>query len=145
MLAEPHIAIVDANVRRKGTAEIANEYVRFLYTSEAQELIAKNFNRPTNPAVFARHKSLFPEMDLKPSDNTRFIREMGRHPKEILRGGTAIRSDSSCREIEGVKVSVFDGKEVIVLMSPFCFLRLVGVDRIESLQDFMRKGTPASP
>lgn len=65
VLAEPHIAIVDANVRRKGTAEIANEYVRFLYTSEAQELIAKNFNRPTNPAVFARHKSLFPEMDLK--------------------------------------------------------------------------------
>ncbi len=65
VLAEPHVAVVDANVRRKGTAEMADAYVRFLYTDEAQELIVKNFHRPTNPAVFARHKSLFPDMDLR--------------------------------------------------------------------------------
>jgi sulfate/thiosulfate transport system substrate-binding protein len=65
VLAEPHVAVVDANVRRKGTAEMADAYVRFLYTDEAQELIVKNFHRPTNPAVFARHKRLFPDMDLR--------------------------------------------------------------------------------
>ncbi len=65
VLAEPHVAVVDANVHRKGTAAVADAYVRFLYTEEAQELIAKNFHRPTNEAVFARHQALFPPMDLR--------------------------------------------------------------------------------
>jgi sulfate transport system substrate-binding protein len=64
VLAEPHLAVVDANVRRKGTAEIADAYVRYLYTEDAQELIVKNFHRPTDPNVFARHQALFPKMDL---------------------------------------------------------------------------------
>ena len=34
-------------------------------TLPAQEVIAKNFHRPTNPKVFARHRGLFPEMDLR--------------------------------------------------------------------------------
>ena len=65
VLAEPHVAVVDANVRRKGTAEIADAYVRFLYTEEVQELIVKNYHRPTDQAVFARHQTLFPQMDLR--------------------------------------------------------------------------------
>jgi sulfate transport system substrate-binding protein len=65
VLAEPHIAVVDANVRRKGTAEVADAYVKFLYTDEAQEIIARNFHRPANPVVLERHQSLFPEMDLR--------------------------------------------------------------------------------
>jgi sulfate transport system substrate-binding protein len=65
VLAEPHIAVVDANVQRKGTAAVADAYVRFLYTEKAQELIAKNYHRPTDPVVFARYKSIFPQMDLR--------------------------------------------------------------------------------
>lgn len=65
VLAEPHVAVVDANVRRKGTAPVADAYIRFLYTEEAQELIVKNYHRPTSAAVFARHKALFPDMDLR--------------------------------------------------------------------------------
>lgn len=65
VLAEPHVAVVDANVRRKGTAPVADAYIKFLYTEEAQELIVKNYHRPTNAAVFARHKALFPDMDLR--------------------------------------------------------------------------------
>jgi sulfate transport system substrate-binding protein len=65
VLAEPHIAVVDANVRRKGTGEVADAYVKFLYTETAQELIAKNYHRPTDPTVFERHKGLFPPMDLR--------------------------------------------------------------------------------
>jgi sulfate transport system substrate-binding protein len=65
VLAEPHVAIVDRNVDRKGTRAAAEAYLKFLYTEPAQEVIAKNFHRPTNPTVFARHRDLFPEMDLR--------------------------------------------------------------------------------
>jgi len=65
ILAEPHVAVVDKNVDRKGTRAAAEAYMAFLYTEPAQELIVKNFHRPTNAAVFARHRDLFPEMDLR--------------------------------------------------------------------------------
>jgi sulfate transport system substrate-binding protein len=73
VLAEPHIAIVDANVRRKGTTAAADAYMQFLYTPEAKRLIVKNYHRPTQPEVLAecdpllysRYKQLFPEIDLR--------------------------------------------------------------------------------
>jgi sulfate transport system substrate-binding protein len=63
-LAEPQVAWVDANVKRKGTADAAKAYLEFLYTDEAQEIIAKNFYRPTNPTILAKHRDLFPDMKL---------------------------------------------------------------------------------
>ena len=65
ILAEPHVAIVDRNVDRKKTRAAAEAYMNFLYTEPAQELIAKNFHRPTLDKVFARHRDLFPDMDLR--------------------------------------------------------------------------------
>ena len=65
VLAEPHVAIVDKNVDRKGTRAVAEAYMKFLYTEPAQEIIAKNFHRPTDPKVFARHRDIFPDMDLR--------------------------------------------------------------------------------
>ena len=65
ILAEPHVAIVDKNVDQKGTRDVAEAYVKFLYTEPAQEIIAKNFHRPTDKKVFARHAGLFPEMELR--------------------------------------------------------------------------------
>src|SRR5258708_28767613 len=53
--AEPHVAVVDANVRRKGTQATAEAYLKFLYTGEAQEIIAKHYYRPINAAVRDRH------------------------------------------------------------------------------------------
>ncbi|MBI3863636.1 MAG: sulfate ABC transporter substrate-binding protein, partial [Planctomycetia bacterium] len=64
--AEPHVAVVDANVDRKGTREAAEEYLKFLYTDAAQETIAANFYRPTNSAVLARHKGVFRDIELFP-------------------------------------------------------------------------------
>lgn len=64
VLAEPHVAVVDANVRRKGTAALAKSYLDFLYTEEAQEIIARHHHRPTSPAVWARHKERFPPLEL---------------------------------------------------------------------------------
>jgi sulfate transport system substrate-binding protein len=63
-LAEPHVAWVDANVKKKGTEAVAKAYLEFLYTPEAQEIIAKNFYRPTNPEILAKHASLFPAIKL---------------------------------------------------------------------------------
>lgn len=65
VLAEPHVAVIDANVDRKGTRAEAEAYLRFLYTPEAQEIIARHHHRPTDPAVFARHRDRFPELDLR--------------------------------------------------------------------------------
>lgn len=65
ILAEPHVAIVDKNVDRKGTRAVAEAYAKFLYTEPAQEIIARNFHRPTDARALARHADLFPAMDLR--------------------------------------------------------------------------------
>lgn len=62
--AEPPVALVDANVRRHGTADAAKAYLNFLYTPEGQEIIARNFYRPIDPAVAKKHASTFPEIKL---------------------------------------------------------------------------------
>jgi sulfate transport system substrate-binding protein len=64
ILAEPPVAVVDRNVDRKGTRAVAEAYLKFLYTPRAQEVIAKNFYRPTDPAVAARHAGKFPTIPL---------------------------------------------------------------------------------
>ncbi|MGE5722901.1 MAG: sulfate ABC transporter substrate-binding protein, partial [Sphingomonadales bacterium] len=64
ILAEPPVAVVDKNVDRHGTRKIAEEYLRYLYTPEAQEIIAKNYYRPRNPQVAARYKARFPNLRL---------------------------------------------------------------------------------
>jgi sulfate transport system substrate-binding protein len=62
--AEPHVAVVDGNVDRRGTRAAAEAYLQYLYTDEAQEIIADNFYRPSDEEVFARHAAAFPEMRL---------------------------------------------------------------------------------
>jgi sulfate transport system substrate-binding protein len=60
--AEPHVAIVDANVRRKGTEAAAEAYLKFLYTPEAQEIIARHHYRPIDPQVRKAHAAELPEI-----------------------------------------------------------------------------------
>jgi sulfate transport system substrate-binding protein len=62
--AEPYVAVVDANVERKGTRDAAEAYLKFLYTDEGQEILAKHFYRPINPDVLRKHASSFPAIDL---------------------------------------------------------------------------------
>lgn len=66
ILHEPHLAVVDSVVDRKGTREVAEAYMKFLYTPEGQEIIAKHFFRPVDPEVFAKHRDTFPEIKLFP-------------------------------------------------------------------------------
>lgn len=64
ILAEPPVAVVDKNVDKKGTRKVAEAYLQYLYTDAAQEIIARNHYRPTNPAVAARYASQFPKLSL---------------------------------------------------------------------------------
>jgi sulfate/thiosulfate transport system substrate-binding protein len=64
ILAEPPVAVVDKNVDRHGTRAVAQAYLEFLYTPEGQELAAKSFYRPRDPAVAARYAARFPKIDL---------------------------------------------------------------------------------
>ena len=62
--AEPHVAVVDGNVDRRGTREAAEAYLRFAYTDEAQDVIAQHFYRPGNPEALQRHAATFPDIRL---------------------------------------------------------------------------------
>src|SRR5690348_9754383 len=70
ILAQPPVAVVDKNVDDHGTRKVAEAYLQFLYTSEAQEIAAKNFYRPTDQAVAAKYKKQFPEIPLVTIDDT---------------------------------------------------------------------------
>ena len=62
--AEPHVAVVDANVDRHGTRAHAEAYLNFLYTPEGQRIIARHRYRPTDPAVLAENLDAFPKIEL---------------------------------------------------------------------------------
>ncbi len=64
ILAEPPVAVVDANAKDDGTSEVAEAYLKYLYTPEAQELAAKYYYRPVNMDIMALHKKRFPELEL---------------------------------------------------------------------------------
>ena len=64
ILAEPPVAVVEKNVEKHGTRAAAQAYLEFLYSPEGQELAARNFYRPRDPAVAARHASRFPKLRL---------------------------------------------------------------------------------
>ncbi len=64
--AEPYVAVVDANVDRKGTRAAAEAYLKFLYTDEAQEVIARHFYRPINEAVRKQHAETLRAIELFP-------------------------------------------------------------------------------
>jgi sulfate transport system substrate-binding protein len=64
ILAEPPVAVVDKVVLRRGTREVATEYLKYLYSPQAQEIIAKNFYRPIDEQVAAKHAAQFPKIKL---------------------------------------------------------------------------------
>jgi len=60
--AEPPVAVVTKNAEKHGNTAIAKAYLEFLYTPEAQTIIAKNYYRPSNPAILAKYASVFPHL-----------------------------------------------------------------------------------
>ena len=64
ILAEPPVAVVDKVVLRRGTRDVATEYLKYLYSPEGQEIIARNYYRPIDPQVAAKHAQQFPKVQL---------------------------------------------------------------------------------
>jgi sulfate/thiosulfate transport system substrate-binding protein len=60
ILAEPPVAVVDANVAKDGNRAVAEAYLKFLYTPQAQDIEARHFYRPRLAAVAQKYASQFP-------------------------------------------------------------------------------------
>jgi sulfate/thiosulfate-binding protein len=68
ILAEPPVALVDKVADRKGTRQVATDYLNFLYTPRAQDLIGKNFYRPRDAAAAAKYAAQFPKIPMTTID-----------------------------------------------------------------------------
>jgi sulfate/thiosulfate-binding protein len=64
ILAEPPVSIVDKVVDKHGTRKVAEEYLRYLYSKEGQEIAAKHFYRPRDPEIAAKYAKQFPALSL---------------------------------------------------------------------------------
>lgn len=64
ILAEPPVTVVDRVVDKRGTRQVAEAYLEYLYTKEGQELAAKHFYRPRDPEVAARYAPQYPKLTL---------------------------------------------------------------------------------
>jgi len=64
ILAEPPVALVDKVVKRHGTQAVAEEYLKYLYTPEGQEIAAKHYYRPRLESVAQKYADTFPKVNL---------------------------------------------------------------------------------
>jgi sulfate/thiosulfate-binding protein len=64
ILAEPPVALVDGVVAKKGTRNVAEAYLHYLYSPVGQEIIARHYFRPRLSSVAKRYASAFPAMKL---------------------------------------------------------------------------------
>jgi sulfate/thiosulfate transport system substrate-binding protein len=70
ILAEPPVAVVDANVDAKGTRDVATAYLEYLYSDVGQNIAARNFYRPSNPDVVdPAGRERFPDLELVTIDD----------------------------------------------------------------------------
>jgi sulfate transport system substrate-binding protein len=70
ILAEPPVAVIDEVVDKRGTREVAEGYLDYLYSDEGQEIAAKNYYRPRNKEIAAKYKDTFKDVDLVTIDDT---------------------------------------------------------------------------
>jgi sulfate/thiosulfate transport system substrate-binding protein len=65
ILAEPAVAVVDRVVDKRGTRAVAEEYLKFLYTEEGQDIVGKHFYRPAvSQKAQAKYAKQFPKLNL---------------------------------------------------------------------------------
>ena len=64
ILAEPPVAVVDRVAAKKGNSVVAKAYLEYLYSTEGQEIAAKNYYRPRDPAVAAKYAKQFTNVKL---------------------------------------------------------------------------------
>ena len=87
------VAVVDKVALRRGTREVAAAYLKYLYSKEGQEIIAKNYYRPRDPEVAAEVRGAVPEAEA--GDHRRLRRlDQGaaERPLRPIGGGRSTRS-----------------------------------------------------
>ncbi len=58
------MAVVDKNVDRHGNRQLAEAYLKYLYSPVGQDVIGRNFYRPRDPAALAKYGSQFAKVKL---------------------------------------------------------------------------------
>ncbi len=64
ILAEPPVAVVERNAARHGNSDVAEAYLKYLYTEEGQEIAAKNYYRPRLESVAQKYAHQFKDVNL---------------------------------------------------------------------------------
>ena len=64
ILCEPTVSVVDKVVDKKKTRAVAEEYLKYLYSPEGQEIAAKRYYRPRSEEVAKKYASQFPNVKL---------------------------------------------------------------------------------
>jgi sulfate transport system substrate-binding protein len=64
ILAEPTVTVVDKVVDKKGTRAVAEEYLKYLYSDEGQDIAGRNYYRPTSEKAKAKYDKQFPKLTL---------------------------------------------------------------------------------
>jgi sulfate/thiosulfate-binding protein len=64
ILAEPPVTVVDKFAKKHGNEALAKAYLEYLYSPEAQDIIGKNFYRPTQAAAVEKYAKQFPKLEL---------------------------------------------------------------------------------
>jgi sulfate transport system substrate-binding protein len=89
IVAEPPVAVVDKNVDTKGTREVAEAYLNYLYSPEGQAIAAKHFYRPFKPEFAAKEDiARFPQVKLTSIDDPLFGGWAKAQPEHFGDGGT---------------------------------------------------------
>jgi len=64
ILAEPPVAILDVHVDKRGTRKIAEAYLKFLYSKEGQDIVARHYYRPRDEEILRKYAAHFAEVEL---------------------------------------------------------------------------------
>ena len=87
ILAEPPVAVVDKVVDKKGTRQVAEAYLQYLFSEEGQEIAAKHFYRPSHAKVAEKYAAKFPKIELFKIDDA-FGGWKNAHKAHFADGGT---------------------------------------------------------
>jgi sulfate transport system substrate-binding protein len=86
ILAEPPVAVVDTVVDRRGTRQVAEAYLQYLYSPAGQELAARHYFRPRNQQLLEKYRSQFAPLELFTVDKV-FGGWTAAHDKHFADGG----------------------------------------------------------
>ena len=69
ILAEPAVSLVDNVNEKKGTKNVAEEYINYLYSDEGQKVAAENYYRPSNKKILEEYRNTFKDIKLVSIDD----------------------------------------------------------------------------